>query len=168
MTMTKNKRGFSFWALQIPGWLLLIYLIYAQGITAFSYDLGVAMGTQEPSKTVTEVGTAFWYGFALGDLITYIPILMLGLVVHLRAVQWWRIAMAAALGISVYWPIVCLAALVDARDANGWNLSNEVPYWVVLTLIAVWGVWGLIAVAIESQHSTSLDRVGSGATVEDK
>jgi hypothetical protein len=45
--MPKSKYGASFWGLQIPGWLLLIYLVYAQGITAFGYDIGVAMGTQE-------------------------------------------------------------------------------------------------------------------------
>ena len=66
-----RKRGLGFWALQVPGWLLLVYLIYAQGISAFSYQLGVAMGTQEPAEVLTEVGTAFWYGFALGDLLTY-------------------------------------------------------------------------------------------------
>jgi hypothetical protein len=27
-----------------PGWLLLIYLICAQGISAFDYEMGVAMG----------------------------------------------------------------------------------------------------------------------------
>jgi hypothetical protein len=43
---TTIKRGFAFWALQVPGWLLLIYLIYAQGISAFDYQLGVTMGTQ--------------------------------------------------------------------------------------------------------------------------
>jgi hypothetical protein len=162
MTITTIKRGYSFWALQIPGWLLLIYLIYAQGITAFGYDLGVAMGTQEPAETVTEVGAAFWYGFALGDLLIYIPILVVGLVGHLRAMQWGRIAMAAALGITVYWPIVCLVVMVDARDAAGWNFSNEAPYWVVLTLIAAWGIWGLIAIAWESQQSAALGRVERG------
>jgi hypothetical protein len=157
MTLLTNKRGYSFWMLQIPGWLLLMYLIYAQGITAFGYDLGVAMGTQEPAETVTEVGAAFWYGFAVGDLLTYIPILILGLIGHLRMTQWGRIAMAAALGITVYWPVVCLAAMVDARDAVGWNISNEAPYWIVLTLIAAWGLWGLIVVARESQQSVDLE-----------
>ena len=80
---TTRQQGRSFWALQGPGWLLLIWLVYAQGISAFGYELGVAMGTQEPVEKITEVGAAFWYGFALGDLLTYIPILFAGLIGHL-------------------------------------------------------------------------------------
>jgi hypothetical protein len=155
--MTTSKREASFWALQIPGWLLLIYLIYAQGITAFRYDLGVAMGTQEPVEMITEVGAAFWYGFAFGDLLTYIPILLVGLLGHLRAARWGRTWMAAALGITVYWPIVCLAALVHARGAPGWNIADETPYWVVLPMIAAWGAWGLVAVMREPQPSGADD-----------
>ena len=139
----RRIRGFAFWAVQGPGWLLLIYLIYAQGITAFSYNLGVTMGTQEPVEMVTEVGSAYWYGFALGDLLTYIPILLIGLIGHLRGTAWGRTMLAAALGITVYWPVVSLAALVDARDAAGWAISNETPYWIVCLLIAAWGAWGL-------------------------
>ena len=151
--MTKTRmRDFGFWALQGPGWLLLIYLIYAQGISAFSYQLGVAMGTQEPTEMVTEVGAAYWYGFALGDLLTYIPILCAGLFGHLRGTHWGRVILAAALGITVYWPVVSLAALVDARDAAGWNISNEMPYWVVCLLIAAWGVWGLGLIMKESRQ----------------
>ena len=146
MTILLQKKGVAFWVLQIPGWFLLIYLIYAQGITAFSYDIGVAMGTQEPVEKITEVGAAFWYGFAFGDLIFYIPILLIGLIGHLRAKQWGRICMAAALGITVYWPIVCLAALFGARDAHGWNIGDESLIWVVLSLIAVWGLWGFITI----------------------
>lgn len=149
------KRGFSFWTLQIPGWLFLIYLICAQCIAAFDYELGVSMGTQESEEIVTEVGTAFWYGFALGDLLTYIPILSIGLIGHLLGAHWGRIALAAALGITVYWPIVCLAAVVDARGAQGWNLNNELQYWVVLTLIAAWGTWGLIAMAMNPQQAAA-------------
>lgn len=151
MIKTK-KRGFAFWALQIPGWSLLVYLIYAQGISAFGYQLGVAMGTQEPAEMITEVGAAFWYGFAVGDLLTYIPILCVGLVGHLRCAYWGQIALAAALGITVYWPVVSLAAVVDARDAAGWNLSNEMPYWVVCLLILAWGAWGLWFIMKESQQ----------------
>ena len=141
--MINPKTDVNFWLLQVPGWFLLVYLIYAQGITAFSYELGVSMGTQESAETITEVGTAFWYGFALGDLVTYIPILFAGLIGHMLGKQWGNITLAAGLGITVYWPVVCLAAVVDARDAPGWNIANETPFWIVLPLIAIWGAWGL-------------------------
>ena len=137
------KRDIGFWLLQGLGWLFLIYLIYAQAIPAFDYELGVAMGTQESSEKITEVGTAFWYGFAFGDLVTYIPLLMMGLIGYWLGKMWGRILLAAALGITIYWPIVCLAAVVAARDPAGWNLTDETPYWIVLPIITLWGIWGL-------------------------
>ena len=137
------KRGIGFWLLQVPGWLLLFYLIYAQAIPAFSYVIGVAMGTQESAEQITEVGTAFWYGFAFGDLVTYIPLLTIGLIGHLIRKTWGHVILSAALGITIYWPVVCLAAVVAARDATGWNITNETPYWSVLPLIVFWGAWGL-------------------------
>ena len=94
--------------LQVPGWLLLAYLIYAQGIPAFGYELGVSMGTQESAESISEVGAAFFYGFALGDLLTYIPILLVGLIGHMLSRQWGRMLFTAALGITLYWPVVCL------------------------------------------------------------
>jgi hypothetical protein len=149
-----NRRAGSFWVIQIPGWLLLVYLIYAQGITAFGYDIGVTMGTQEPAEEITEVGAAFGYGFAFGDLVFYIPILAAGLIGHMRARRWGNIALAAALGITVYWPIVCMSATVDARDAAGWNLASETPYWIVLSIITAWAAWGLWALFKESKLQT--------------
>jgi hypothetical protein len=137
------KRSIGFWFLQGPGWLLLLYLIYAQAIPAFDYDLGIAMGTQEPEEKITAIGVAFWYGFAIGDLVTYIPLLLVGLVGHWLRKIWGRILLSAGLGITVYWPVVCLAAVVSARDAAGWGLANETSYWIVLPLIMLWGVWGL-------------------------
>ena len=103
------------------------------------------MGTQESSEVITGVGAAFWYGFALGDLLVYIPLLLVGLVGHLKAAAWGRVCLIAALGITVYWPVVCLAALVAARGASGWSV-DETPYWAVLPPIAAWGAWGLWAV----------------------
>lgn len=137
------KRDIKFWFLHGPGWLLLPYLIYAQAIPAFNYDLGVSMGTQEPSEVITDVGVAFWYGFAFGDLVIYIPLLFIGLLGHWLDKLWGRILLGASLGITIYWPIVCLAAVISARNAPGWNLASEVPYWIVLPLISLWALWGL-------------------------
>ncbi len=138
----KNRRG-KIRALQGPGWLLLLYLVYAQAIPAFDYDLGISMGTQEPAEVVTEVGVAFWYGFAFGDLVVYIPLLALGLIGYGLDRNWGRVTLVAALGITVYWPVVCLSTIVAARGAPGWNLPDENAYWMVLPVISAWGAWAL-------------------------
>ena len=135
-------RNSAFWWLQVPGWLLVVYLVYAQAIPAFDYELGVRMGTQEPAEQITEVGAAFWYGFAFADLVIYIPLLIGGLIGNWRELQWWRPILGAALGITIYWPVVVLAAAVDARDAAGWSI-DEAAYWIVLPTIMIWALWGL-------------------------
>ena len=144
-----------FWVLQAPGWLVFVYLVYAQAIPAFDYQLGVAMGTQEPAARVSEVGVAFWWGFAFADLVAYLPLLGLGLVAHWLDKHWGRAVLAAALGITIYWPVVCLAAIVAARGASGWSLGNETAYWVVLPLIALWALWGLWHIARQPLHAGS-------------
>jgi len=143
------KRELDLWVLQGPGWLLLVYLVYAQGISVLDYEFGVAMGTQESAAVITEVGTAFWYGFAFGDLIVYIPLLAAGLIGHCFGRGWARVILGAALGITAYWPIVSLAAVVAARRADGWALEDETAYWIVLPVISVWGVWGLWQLSVE-------------------
>jgi hypothetical protein len=141
--------GLERWYLQIPGWFLLAYLVYAQAIPAFDYELGVRMGTQESAQAITEVGAAFWYGFAFSDLVIYIPLLGAGLIGQLLVRPWWRIIFGAALGITVYWPAVVLAAAVDARDASGWNI-DETDYWIVLPIIAIWALSGLYLLALNA------------------
>jgi hypothetical protein len=141
-----KNRSIGYWVLLGPGWLLLVYLVYAQAIPAFNYDLGIAMGTQEPAEQITEVGVAFWYGFAFGDLVVYLPLLALGLIGHGLCRSWGQLILAAALGITAYWPVVCLAAVVAARGTAGWSLASELPYWIVLPLITLWGVWGLLQI----------------------
>ena len=73
----------------------------------------------------------------------YIPLLGAGLLGHLRGLPWGRVVLGAALGITVYWPLVSLAALVAGRDAAEWDVANETPYWVVCLSIALWGLCGL-------------------------
>jgi hypothetical protein len=150
MTLVESEQHlesrFERWSLQVPGWLLFVYLVYAQAIPAFDYELGVRMGTQESAENITEVGAAFWYGFAFADLVVYIPLLAAGLVGYWLGQRWARAIFGAALGITIYWPTVVLAAAVDARDAAGWTV-DEAAYWLVLPIIALWALWGLLLVA---------------------
>lgn len=150
------RKGAGFWCLQVTGWLFLIYLIYAQAIPAFNYDLGIAMGTQESAGQVTEIGVAFWKGFAVGDLLTYIPLLAAGLIGHFLQKSWGRLMLAAALGITIYWPAVILSAVIAAQGAEGWNFNAETAYWIVLPLIALWAVWGLWRLVRESNAPQAL------------
>lgn len=136
-------RSKSFLFIQVTGWLFLVYLVYAQGITALNYDYGIAMGTQEPAGGITKVGVAFFYGFALGDAVFYIPLLFAGLVGLMLRRHWGSGVMIAAMGITIYWPIVCLTAVATARGAPGWFLPKESEYWVALPIIAAWGAWVL-------------------------
>ena len=153
-----GNRGASYWLLLGPGWLLLLYLIYAQAIPAFNYDLGVSMGTQEPAEQITEVGVAFFYGFAFADLVIYIPLLVLGLIGYGLGRAWGRVTLVAALGITVYWPAVCLAAIVAARNAPGWSLPNETAFWIVLPLIMIWAAWGLRQMVTELKSPPESER----------
>lgn len=139
--------GRAYWFIQIPGWVLFGYLVYAQAIPAFDYELGVQMGTQEPKELITEVGKAFWVGFAFADLVIYIPLLGIGLFGHLTSKKWTPIVLGAALGITIYWPVVVLAAAIDARNADGW-LVDTAPYWTVLPPVALWALWALYYSAV--------------------
>ncbi len=133
----------GFWLIQIPGWALFVYLVAAQCTAALSYRLGVRMGTQEPAEQITEVGVAMFKGYAGADLIYYTPLLGLGLIGHAMGTVWSVVALSAALGVTVYWPLACLWTVWAARGAAGWTLPKEHQYWVVLPAIAGWGVLGL-------------------------
>ena len=146
-----NSRGIVHWGIQGPGWALLLYLLVAQAIPAFDYEIGVRMGAQESAAAITEVGVAFWYGFAFGDLVTYIPLLAIGLTLYWQNHRWARPVLAAALGITVYWPVVCLAAVVSARGADGWNLPSETGFWIVLPLVSLWGAVALSRLTVENR-----------------
>ena len=136
--------GLAFWTIQVPGWMLFAYLLVAQCTAAISYSLGVKIGTQEPARRVTEIGVAFWKGYAGADLLFYTPLLGIALVGHFLGKSWSGLLLAAALGVTVYWPITCLWTVKAARGAEGWGLPKEVQYWVALPIIALWDAVGLV------------------------
>ena len=134
----------AFWVVQVPGWLLFAYLAAAQCLAAVNYALGVKMGTQEPAERITEVGVAFFKGYAGADLIFYTPLLGFALVGHFLGSSWADVALGGALGVTVYWPIACLWTVKAAQGAAGWELPKEEQYWIVLPVIAGWGAFCLV------------------------
>ncbi|MDV7142726.1 hypothetical protein R3X27_08525 [Tropicimonas sp. TH_r6] len=136
----------TFWFVQVPGWALFGYLAIAQCPAAIRYEIGVRMGSQEPEERITRVGRAFWWGLAVADLVFYTPLLGLALLGQALGAPWAPALLAAALGVTVYWPIASLATVADARGAPGWSLPKERDYWRVLPVIAGWGALALLLV----------------------
>lgn len=140
----------AFWIIQIPGWLLFAYLVTAQCTAAVNYTLGVKMGTQESAERISEVGVAFFKGYAGADLVFYVPLLGAGLLSHAYGAPWSSTALGAALGITVYWPIACLWTVIVARGAKDWDLPKEEQYWLVLPIIAGWSALGLVLLLLSA------------------
>eukprot|EP00986_Skeletonema_menzelii_P001433 scaffold379_cov145-Skeletonema_menzelii.AAC.4 len=133
--------------LKYPGWVLFVYLLVGQGLPAINYDLGVRMGTQDSAEVVTEVGVAFWKGFAFGDLILYIPLLGFGLLTsnHVHQINKWNIHST--------FTAVCLATAINARSAPGWTL-DDTPFLIVLPMISLWASRCLWLLSLDSAKST--------------
>lgn len=60
--------------------ILVIMFLFVQTLSLFNYELTVAWGLQESSEEVGDVGVAFLKGYAFGDTIFYIPLLIIGII----------------------------------------------------------------------------------------
>ncbi len=137
------RRPAGFWVLQGVGLFLCVMLLAGQTLSLVDYDLTVAMGLQEPAGQITEVGVAFNLGFAAGDTIVYLPLLVAGLAGLWLGRPWGAVALAAALGITAYWPVVGLFMLFFAEGAPGFAFPYLAAYVAGLVPVAVFGLWGL-------------------------
>lgn len=108
---TSQKRKFGFWFLISICILLAIMLILGQTLSLINYDLTVSLGLQESAEEVSDVGVAWAKGFAFGDTVFYLPLLLLGIIGLLKRRSWDFYSMFGALAITVYWPIVSLSTI---------------------------------------------------------
>ncbi len=139
-----NKKGISFWVLILATIVLIIFLTAGQTLSLIDYDLAIDLGLQESEKEIGKVGIAFAKGFALGDTIFYIPMLVLGILGLVKGKKWGALFMFGGLAISVYWPIVHLYAIYIETDAIVLNPDKYISFPIILTLITVYGLWGII------------------------
>ena len=113
-------------------------------MAVIDYDFAVSIGLQEPVEEITEVGVAMNKGFGLGDTVVYIPLLILGVIGLLKKKIWGFLSMIDALAITVYWPIVALATIFYAKNAKGFNFTDYMSYSILLSLITLYGLFGLL------------------------
>ena len=140
MTETRN---IGFWILISLGILLTIMLLIGQTFSLINYDLTVSLGLQESVEEVSEVGVAWAKGFAFGDTVLYLPLLLIGIIGLLKRRSWGFYSMFGALAITVYWPIVSLSTIFIGRTALNLNPDKYVSYSIILPLIAIYGLWGM-------------------------
>lgn len=136
-----TKTGYK--TLLVISWLLLALLLVGQTFSLVNYDLTVKLGLQESVEEVTPLGIAWLKSFALGDTMTYIPFLALGVVGLWLRKPWGYYTMFASLAISSYWPIVNLAAITIGREEISLHHEKYWSYWILLPLITIYGLWGM-------------------------
>ncbi|WP_406661733.1 hypothetical protein V7O66_04230 [Methanolobus sp. ZRKC3] len=133
----------GFWILISIGILLTIFLLLGQTLSLIDYDLTVSLGLQESVEEVSEVGIAWAKGFAFGDTVFYLPLLVMGIIGLLKKRAWGLYSMFGALAITVYWPIVSLFAIFIGKDALNLDPGKYVSFSIVLPLIVIYGLWGM-------------------------
>lgn len=140
------KRTKGFWVIVIMGKLLLLVLIIGQMMAFIDYDFTVSIGLQESKDIIGEMGVAVNKGFGAGDTIIYTPTLVIGLIGLWFRRMWGVFAMAGALAITAYWPMVSIFILIYAKDVPEFNFTNYTAYTaysILLSAITIYGIWGM-------------------------
>lgn len=140
----KKRRPRGFWFLILFGIVLNIIYLLGQTMAIINYDFPVSMGLQESVSEITAIGVAINKGFGFGDTFFYIPLFIIGIIGLLRYTALGLHAMIGAMAVTVYWPIVGLSMVFYARGAEGWEFNDYTSYSILLSIIAIYGIWGFI------------------------
>jgi len=100
-----------------------------------NYDFTVAIYLQEAQDVVGEMGVAVNKAFGVGDTVIYIPLLLSGLIGLWQRKQWGLWPLVGALGITAYWPVVCLFIFFFAKGSPGFNFTKTLIAFTPLNLL---------------------------------
>ena len=137
------KTDVRFRLLVILSVILAVLLLVGQSVSLFNYDLAISLGLQESIDEIGPVGISFAKGFAFGDTIFYLPMLLAGIIGMLKHKKWGFYAMFASLAVSVYWPIVHLYMLYVGKDIIALTADKYMSYSIILPIVAIYGLWGM-------------------------
>ncbi len=138
-----TKRPLGFRLIIGFGIFMIAFMLLGQTMSFIDYDFTVSLGLQEHGDIVTAIGVAMNKGFGLADTIVYIPLVALGIAGLFMRRQWGVFAMMGAMGITAYWPIVCLSFIYFAKGAPGFAFTRYGAYTVLLSTISLIGIWGM-------------------------
>ena len=137
------NRPIGFWILIGCGLLLLMMLVFGQMMSFINYDFTVTWGLQESADIIGEMGVASNKGFGVGDTLSYLPLLIMGLAGLWARKKWGILTMGGALAITAYWPVVNLFFLYYAKGLPGFYFTDYFSYTIILSFITCYGLWGL-------------------------
>lgn len=139
----QQRRPLGVWVLLVFGTFLVVMMLLGQTMSFIDYDFTVGLGLQEHRDAVTDIGVAMNKGFGLGDTIIYIPLLLAGLSGLAMRRTWGVFCMMAAMGVTAYWPLVCLSFLYFAKGAEGFRFTAYGAYTTLLLTIVTIGIAGM-------------------------
>ena len=138
-----RKRTVGFWLLMIPGFLILLMLIFGQMMAVIDYDFVVAIDLQEPEEVFGEFGVAMNKAFGVSDTIIYLPLLLFGLVGLWIKKTWGLFTMIGALAITAYWPVMHIFYVLYAEELPGFNFTEFTSFIITLIIITLYALWGM-------------------------
>ena len=138
-----NKQDIGFWILMIPGFLILLMLIFGQMMAVIDYDFTVSIGMQEPADVWGEFGVAMNKAFGVSDTLIYLPLLFFGLIGLWLKKSWGLFTMIGALAITAYWPVMHIFYVLYAEGLPGFNFTEFASFITTLIIITLYALWGM-------------------------
>lgn len=138
-----GKAGIGYWILIIIGTMLALMMLIGQTGALIDYDFTVSIGMQESEEELTPVGVVWAKGFAAGDTVFYIPLLISGLIGVLRGRKWGLPVMFGALAITAYWPVAWLYVFNAGKGLINLTPEKRAEISILIISISLYGLWGM-------------------------
>jgi len=148
----KQKRPFFYWVIQIFFIFAIITCILGQSMAIFDYDFAVSTGLQESYEKVSDFGIIFNKAFGFADTLTYIPLMIITFFGLWFRKRWALVTLAGVSGISIYWTLTCIYFMNAASAVKGFTLVPGVPYYILMGIYFVTGIWGLIYLIVRGER----------------
>lgn len=142
------------WAVQVIGWILVLYLCVGRGLSLFSYRTASAWAFVESNKDITTAGVAMNKGGAIADVLLYIPMIIVGLIGHRLKARWSNIFILGAASITVSSSLAWLFTIARARELTpAWKIACTGSHFLAPILLISPGVAYIVYMMVASWNA---------------